>query len=128
VDTGDYIYDMNIYHDALLCWSFRKALQAIHLPNALSYYELFQASDTSLHAGIFRFVVLKQKERRKKNISVSLGHWHSSQKDQYMIVSISGWYTRGRFSGIKNGYFLHTNEERITKKKIETTVSSSLSR
>jgi hypothetical protein len=51
VDTDDYIYDMNIYHDAFLCWSFRKALQAIHLPNALSYYELFQASDTSLHAG-----------------------------------------------------------------------------
>ena len=44
------------------------------------------------------------------------------------LVVFLGWYTRGRFSGIKNGYFLHTNEERITKKKIETTVSSSLSR
>jgi hypothetical protein len=54
VDSSDYVYDMNIYHDALLCWSFRKALQAIHLPNALSYYELFQASDTSLHAGEWR--------------------------------------------------------------------------
>jgi len=51
VDSSDYVYDMNIYHDAFLCWSFRKALQAIHLPNALSYYQLFQASDTSEHAG-----------------------------------------------------------------------------
>ena len=44
-----------------------------------------------------------------------------------LTFPLKGWYTRGRFSGIKNGYFLHTNEERITKKKIETTVNSSLS-
>lgn len=42
---------MNIYHDALLVWSFRKALQAIHLPNAMSYYEHFQSTKQSDHAG-----------------------------------------------------------------------------
>ena len=55
IDYSEYVYDMNIYHDALLCWSFRKALQAIHLPNALSYYQLFQTSDTSEHAGKLNF-------------------------------------------------------------------------
>jgi len=43
---------MNIYHDALLVWSFRKALQAIHLPNAMSYYEHFQSTKQSDHAGM----------------------------------------------------------------------------
>jgi len=45
-----------------------------------------------------------------------------------LFKSQLGWYTRGRFSGIKNGYFLNTNEERITKKKIEREAHCSLSR
>ena len=29
VDVRDYVYVMNIYHEAFLCWGFKKALQGI---------------------------------------------------------------------------------------------------
>jgi hypothetical protein len=70
VDSSDYVYDMNIYHDAFLCWSFRKALQAIHLPNALSYYQLFQASDTSLKAAGHQKVVESFSSLDSLNVSL----------------------------------------------------------
>ncbi len=46
VDTQDFVYIMNIYHKAFLCWGFRKALQGIDveegnlLSNTLNLSEL----------------------------------------------------------------------------------------
>ncbi len=31
VDTAEFVYIMNVYHEAFLCWGFRKALQGIRI-------------------------------------------------------------------------------------------------
>jgi hypothetical protein len=51
VDTAEYVYVMNIYHEAFLCWGFRKALQGIDMSaeNSLgSFGSLLNLSDLSL--------------------------------------------------------------------------------
>jgi hypothetical protein len=67
--AGSGLFRLRVRHEHL-CWSFRKALQAIHLPNALSYYQLFQASDTSLKAAGHQKVVESFSSLDSLNVSL----------------------------------------------------------
>ena len=52
VDVRDYVYVMNIYHEAFLCWGFKKALQGIDptSENSLaSFNSLLNLSELSLN-------------------------------------------------------------------------------
>ena len=51
VDIKEYVYVMNIYHEAFLCWGFKKALQGIDMTteNSLaSFSSLLNLSELSL--------------------------------------------------------------------------------
>ena len=133
VNPPDYLYGMNVYHDAFLCWSFRKALQGRNLPDAMPFYyehlndydkEEDEDPSTSHHHGDTR-----------KTLQMSGLHEDGYDSDYSCamprtvdIYSCPSGFPRkgGKYHNVNNGFFKHTNRDRFTLKKFESVVKCSL--
>ena len=135
VNPPDYLYDMNVYHDAFLCWSFRKALQGKNLPDAIPfYYEHIDDYDkeedadqtTTHHHGDAR--TLLPVTAPTEEINDSDMSFHNANISELLPRHLCSGASRngGKYHNVYNGFFTNTNRDRFTLKKFESTVKCSL--